>query len=183
MTAAAAAAVASDDTAGATAADEPTSPGVEDRDGGRRRGRRGAERDRDVGTAAPPETAAAVASSAAPADMAETAEAVGASDTTAAPAVPVRVEPFVLPTDTLAAVARDAGLEWVNSDVEKIRAVQQAMAAEPAPIRVPRERRPVVVVDDGPLVLVETRQDLAQLKLPFERAQPAGGEAQAAHPH
>ena len=35
-------------------------------------------------------------------------------------------------------------------------------------MRVPREPRPVVVIDEGPLVLVETRKDLAQMKLPFE---------------
>ena len=44
------------------------------------------------------------------------------------------------------------------------------IAAEPQPIRVPREPRPVVLVDDGPLVLVETRKDLSQMKLPFEAA-------------
>jgi ribonuclease E len=33
---------------------------------------------------------------------------------------------------------------------------------------VPRERKPVVAVDDGPLVLVETRKDLSQFKLPFD---------------
>jgi ribonuclease E len=27
-----------------------------------------------------------------------------------------------------------------------------------------------VLVDDGPLVLVETRKDLSQLKLPFDQA-------------
>jgi ribonuclease E len=37
---------------------------------------------------------------------------------------------------------------------------------------VPREPRPARVVDDGPLVLVETRKDLSQLKLPFETASP-----------
>jgi ribonuclease E len=61
-----------------------------------------------------------------------------------------------------------AGLEWVNSDGEKIAAVQAAMAAEPKPVRVPRQPKPVLVVDEGPLVLVETRKDLSQLKLPFE---------------
>ena len=45
----------------------------------------------------------------------------------------------------------------------------RAMAAEPAPIRVPREIKRVVLADDGPLVLVETRKDLSQLKLPFEQ--------------
>ena len=38
----------------------------------------------------------------------------------------------------------------------------------PRPARVPRERKPVAAVDEGPLVLVETRKDLSQVKLPFE---------------
>ena len=32
----------------------------------------------------------------------------------------------------------------------------------------PRERPPAVVLDDGPLVLVETRRDLGSMVLPFE---------------
>jgi ribonuclease E len=55
---------------------------------------------------------------------------------------------------------------------EKIRAVQQAMANEPAPIRVPRAPRPAVRLDEGPLVMVETRKDLGQIRLPFETGQP-----------
>jgi ribonuclease E len=70
--------------------------------------------------------------------------------------------------DSLVAVAEGAGLQWVNSDVEKIRAVQQAMAEAPAPVHRPREIRPVEVVDEGPLVLVETKKDLSQVRLPFE---------------
>jgi ribonuclease E len=81
----------------------------------------------------------------------------------------VRVEPYELPTDCLAALASSAGLQWVQSDAERIRAVQAAMAAEPAPVRTPREPRRHALVDDGPLVLVETRKDLSQMKLPFER--------------
>ncbi|HEX6362004.1 MAG TPA: hypothetical protein VFZ93_03555, partial [Albitalea sp.] len=71
----------------------------------------------------------------------------------------------------LQALAAGAGLQWVGSDAEKVRAVQAAMAAEPAPIHVPREPKPAVIVDEGPLVLVETRKDLSQFKLPFETAQ------------
>ena len=81
---------------------------------------------------------------------------------------PVAVAPFVLPADDLSALAEAAGLQWVNSDADKIRAVQEAMANEPKPIHVPRERKPVVVVDEGPLVLVETRKDLSQITLPFD---------------
>jgi ribonuclease E len=91
----------------------------------------------------------------------------------AAVAAPAPVQPFVLPADSLAAVAEAAGLQWVQSDSGKVQAVQAAMAAEPAPIRVPREIRPALVVDDGPLVLVETRKDLSQIRLPFDPDRPA----------
>jgi ribonuclease E len=57
----------------------------------------------------------------------------------------------------------------VNSDAQKIAAVQAAIAAEPKPVRVPRERPPMIVIDEGPLVLVETRRDLRDMKLPFEQ--------------
>jgi ribonuclease E len=90
--------------------------------------------------------------------------------TAAAPAAaPVRVEPYVLAIDDLNGIADSAGLIWVNSDAGKIRAVQEAIAAEPQPVRVPRERPSRVVVDEGPLVLVETRKDLSQITLPFDR--------------
>ena len=98
-----------------------------------------------------------------------------ASNATGAPTPPPAAtaadEGFVLPMGSLQAIAESAGLQWVNSDAEKIRAVQAAMEAEPAPAHVPRERKAASVVDDGPLVLVETRKDLSQIKLPFEQAQ------------
>jgi ribonuclease E len=78
---------------------------------------------------------------------------------------------FVLPVDELQRLAEASGLQWINSDADKIAAAQAAMAAEPTVVRVPRERKPLVVVDDGPLVLVETRKDLSQIQLPFEQTQ------------
>jgi ribonuclease E len=78
-----------------------------------------------------------------------------------------RVQPFRLPVDDLKNVAEGSGLQWVLSDADKIAAAQAAMAAEPKPIHVPRERPPVTEVDDGPLVLVETKRDLRDLHLPF----------------
>jgi ribonuclease E len=77
------------------------------------------------------------------------------------------VASYTLPTEELLAVASQSGLQWVNSDADKVAAVQAAIAAEPKPIHVPRERAPVVVLDEGPLVLVETRKDLSEMKLPF----------------
>jgi ribonuclease E len=109
---------------------------------------------------APVEPAAAVAQAPAHEPVAEVA-----------PPEPVPVAPFVLPVDSLRGVAEGAGLEWVNSDSDKIRAVQEAMAREPQPIRVPRKPKPRVQIDEGPLVLVETRKDLSQFKLPFEMAE------------
>ena len=90
-------------------------------------------------------------------------------DASARPAA--RVEPYVLPLDELQRLAEQAGLHWAHSDPERIAAAQAAIAAQPAPVHVPRERRPMVIVDEGPLVLVETRQDLSQIRLPFEAAQ------------
>jgi ribonuclease E len=83
-------------------------------------------------------------------------------------AAAVAAAPFVLPMDDLQAIAQSAGLQWVNSDADKIRTVQEAIANEPKPVHVPREPKPPVVLDEGPLVLVETRKDLAQITLPFE---------------
>ena len=104
--------------------------------------------------------------------------AVASPESVATPAPrlaePVRAHPYLLPTASLASLAESAGLQWVQSDTDKISAVQAAMAAEPAPERQPREPRRHVLVDDGPLVLVETRKDLSQLKLPFEQQQQPG---------
>ncbi len=108
---------------------------------------------------------------AAVASMAPVAAPVATPVPAAPAAAPVtglpRVQAFTLPVDSLIQVASSSGLQWVNSDPAKIAVVQAAIAAEPKPVHVPRERPPVVVVDEGPLVLVETRKDLSDMKLPF----------------
>ncbi len=87
------------------------------------------------------------------------------------------MQAFVLPVSELHTVAQASGLQWVHTDAERLAAVQAAIAAEPQPVRIPRERPPVVVLDEGPLVLVETRRDLRDLALPFDA--PAADAAQA----
>jgi len=72
--------------------------------------------------------------------------------------------------DALAQMAQQSGLDWVNSDAEKIRIAQAAIAAQPEPIHVPREIPVRVVADEGPLVLVETKRDLRNMSLPFEQS-------------
>ena len=79
-----------------------------------------------------------------------------------------KVQSYTVSIDELNQVAQASGLEWVNSDATKVAQVQAAIAAEPKPIHVPREIKPVVLVDEGPLVLVETRKDLRNMPLPFE---------------
>jgi ribonuclease E len=93
---------------------------------------------------------------------------VHAAASHAAPGLP-KVQPFQLPVQDLVQVAESSGLQWVSSDAEKIAAAQAAMAAEPKPVRVPRERPAPIVIDEGPLVLVETKRDLREMKLPFEQ--------------
>ena len=96
------------------------------------------------------------------------AVAMAAAVEAAAATQPAPASTYHLPIEQLSALAQAAGLQWVQSDAEKIAAVQAAIAAEPAAIRIPRERPAPVVLDDAPLILVETRKDLADLRLPFE---------------
>ncbi|MFM7331083.1 MAG: ribonuclease E/G, partial [Brachymonas sp.] len=82
-----------------------------------------------------------------------------------------KIGSFALPVSEMDAVASGVGLQWVNSNPERIAAVKAQIAAEPKPIHVPRERPPAVQLDDGPLILVETKRDLRHMVLPFEQAQ------------
>ncbi len=91
----------------------------------------------------------------------------------AAPATPARtgmprIGSYELPLQSLSELAQSASMEWVQSNAERVAAVQAAIAAEPKPVHVPRERPAAVVLDEGPLILVETRKDLTQLNMPFE---------------
>ena len=79
---------------------------------------------------------------------------------------------YELPMGQLQQVASGSGLEWVNSNPERIAQVQAAIAAEPKPVHVPRERPAPIVLDEGPLVLVETKRDLRQMAMPFDDNRP-----------
>jgi ribonuclease E len=52
-----------------------------------------------------------------------------------------------------------AGLVWVSTDADKLRAAQEAAAHTPAPVRVPRERKPLPPADHTPMQQIETRKD------------------------
>ncbi|MBS0430344.1 MAG: Rne/Rng family ribonuclease [Proteobacteria bacterium] len=183
---------------GAAPQDSPVEGDIARREGDDRRGRsrdrygrdrreraprEGREGERETGIGAPtaqsaneaeatvdsPMAAAAGGTPTPPAAATVSAPPAPARPSSSRPALP-KVSAFDLPAAELARIAEGAGLQWVNSDAERVAAVRAAIDAEPRPIHVPRERPAVVVLDDGPLVLVETRKDLATLTLPFENS-------------
>ncbi len=117
-------------------------------------------------TNAPLANAAPVATPVAASPVKPVEAAPAAPAASAVQGMPI-IQNYVLPMAELVQVAESSGLQWVNSDPAKIAQVQAAIAAEPKPLHVPRERPPLVVLDEGPLVLVETRKDLSDMKLPF----------------
>ena len=80
-----------------------------------------------------------------------------------------KVQAYDLPMQDLAQVAQSSGLQWVNSNAGKIAETQVAMAAEAKPVHIPRERAVATVLEAAPLVLVETKRDLRDMALPFEK--------------
>jgi ribonuclease E len=94
-----------------------------------------------------------------------TAPVTPAQNQATVPQAMPKVAAYALPTSTLEAVAQGSGLQWVNSDPQRIAAVQAAIASEPTPTHVPRERSAPVATTEGPLVLVETKRDLRTVPL------------------
>ncbi|MCO4892941.1 Rne/Rng family ribonuclease [Cupriavidus sp. WGtm5] len=111
-----------------------------------------------VETAAPVVPAAAPAAAPAPepvlAPVAQTAPAAepvaqAPASTAVAAAAPASLE-------NLEPMLATAGLQWVHTDSDKLRSAQEAAARiVPAP-RVPRERKPLPPLPQGPMILVET---------------------------
>ncbi|GAB7535331.1 Rne/Rng family ribonuclease [Burkholderia sp. 3C] len=99
-----------------------------------------------------PVEAAQVAAEPAPAPVAEVAPQVPAAVETqqpapaAAPAAAVGIE----------AALDAAGLTWVNTDADKLRAAQEAASRLAAPVRAQRERKVLPPVDSAPMQQVET---------------------------
>ncbi|MEK6297458.1 MAG: ribonuclease E/G, partial [Paraburkholderia tropica] len=59
-------------------------------------------------------------------------------------------------TDSLDTMLASAGLVWVNTDADKLRASQDAAAQVARPARAPRERKALPPVDSTPMQQVET---------------------------
>ncbi|WP_323118585.1 Rne/Rng family ribonuclease [Burkholderia alba] len=120
------------------------------------------------------EPAAAVASIAVephPEPVASVAPAVGAAEPVAPQAAAVepapQPEPVSIPAAPRAPVAvpaaanldsvlESAGLVWVNTDTDKLRAAQAEAERHAPAVRAPRERKPLPPVDSAPMQQVET---------------------------
>ena len=77
------------------------------------------------------------------------------NDLPLAPSAPIVVPAPAHNTASLHAIVQSAGLSWVETDPER---VANAMANQRiVPIKLGRERKPLVVISDAPLVQVETR--------------------------
>ncbi|UMR30774.1 Rne/Rng family ribonuclease [Massilia sp. MB5] len=103
-----------------------------------------------VATVAAPVSAPAVAV-AAPAPVAPAAAPVASA------AAPAAAQPAA-PAADLNALLGSVGLTMAATDPAKLRAAQEAAAQVAAPVRVPRERKPLPPVSDEPLVQVDTRR-------------------------
>ena len=64
-----------------------------------------------------------------------------------------------LKEDALKPMLETAGLVWVNTDADKLRAASAAAAEAEAPKRVPRERKSLPPLDTAPMQQVETGKD------------------------
>lgn len=62
-----------------------------------------------------------------------------------------------LSIDTLAPILESAGLVWVNTDADKLRAAQQAAQAAQEPLRSGRERKPLPPQSTEPMQQIETQ--------------------------
>ena len=118
---------------------------------------------------APAVSPAAAAPAVLPTPVASTPTPAAPSAPSAQQALP-RIGSYRVPVADLLTMLGTVGLDWVQSDADKIAQVQAQIAAEPKPVHVPRERPPAVQISTEPLILVETRKDLAAVSFPFDVA-------------
>ncbi|MGD7295655.1 Rne/Rng family ribonuclease [Ralstonia pseudosolanacearum] len=105
--------------------------------------------------AQPAEPVAAVVAATPPAETAADTIVTALAEVPAPVASTVAKAP-ALPIGTLQAVVADAGMTWVHTDEQKLQAAKEDAARTVTPPRVPRERKPLPPIQQGPMVLVET---------------------------
>ncbi|MHA7449329.1 ribonuclease E, partial [Burkholderia pseudomallei] len=103
-----------------------------------------------------PVSATPVSTAPAEADAAREPASVAEPHVPAAAAPPTPASVATTPGASLDTALAAAGLVWVNTDTDKLRAAQAAAAQIVQPVRVPRERKPLPPVDATPMQQVET---------------------------
>jgi ribonuclease E len=73
-----------------------------------------------------------------------------------AAAAPQAARSAAVSAETLKPVLEQAGLVWVNTDADKLRAAQEAAAQAARPVRVGRERKALPPLETAPMQMVET---------------------------
>ncbi len=109
-----------------------------------------------------PQVAAVPTASAMPAPIEAASAATEVTQRPAAleaAATPAKVHANGLSIGQLQPMLESAGLVWVNTDAEKLRAAHEAAAQAPAPVRTPRQRKSLPPVDATPMQQIETRKD------------------------
>ncbi|MDG0027108.1 Rne/Rng family ribonuclease [Trinickia sp. Y13] len=109
-----------------------------------------------------PQVAAVPTASAMPAPIEAASAATEVTQRPAAleaAATPAKVHANGLSIGQLQPMLESAGLVWVNTDAEKLRAAHEAAAQSPAPVRTPRQRKSLPPVDATPMQQIETRKD------------------------
>jgi ribonuclease E len=76
-----------------------------------------------------------------------------------APVAQAAPAPVTLKEEVLKPMLDTAGLVWVNTDADKLRAAREAAAQVEAPKRVVRERKRLPPLDTAPMQQVETGKD------------------------
>jgi ribonuclease E len=100
-----------------------------------------------------------VSAASAPVEAASAATEVGQQPVDVAAAAKTSARANGLAAADLRPMLESAGLVWVGTDADKLRAAQEAAAQAPAPVRVPRERKPLPPADPTPMQQVETHRD------------------------
>jgi ribonuclease E len=100
-----------------------------------------------------------VSAASAPVEAASAATEVGQQPVDVAAAAKTSARANGLAAADLRPMLESAGLVWVGTDADKLRAAQEVAAQAPAPVRVPRERKPLPPADPTPMQQVETHRD------------------------
>ncbi|MFN7849537.1 MAG: hypothetical protein ACK5NV_06430, partial [Burkholderiales bacterium] len=78
------------------------------------------------------------------------------------PIVLPQAQPAPLPLQSLQSMLSTVNMTLVTTDEQKWQTVQNDISRQTLPVRIPRERKPLAPLAQGPLIQVETRSEYRQ---------------------